>query len=100
MSVSGTANDRGLVNDKSIVSLSGSNQVLLISNPDRRYLLIQNTGGAVVGINLAGGQAVIGGTGTITLLPSGSYEPDAGFIPTNPINVIGTEGQPVICFEA
>src|SRR5215813_5213973 len=93
-------NDRGLVNDKSVASLAGSSQVLLIANPDRRYLLIQNTGSSNVGVNLAGGPAAIGGAGTITLLPGGSYEPDAGFIPTNPINVIGTAGQPVVCFEA
>ena len=90
----------GLINDKSIAALSGSSQGLLIANPGRRYLLIQNTGTANVGVNLAGGPAVLGGTGTIILFPGGSYEPDAGFMPTNPINVIGTAGQPIVCFEA
>lgn len=93
-------NDRGLINDKSLPALSGTSQVLLIANPDRRYLLIQNTGSENLGVNLAGGPAAIGGPGTVTLFPGGSYEPDAGFIPTNPINVIGSEGQPVLCFEA
>lgn len=92
--------ERGLVNDKSIAALSGTSQMLLIANPDRKYLLIQNTGNTNIGVNLAGGPAAIGGVGTITLVPTGSYEPDAGFIPTNPINVIGTVGQPIVCFEA
>lgn len=93
-------NDRGLVNDKSIASLSGSSQPLLPANPDRRYLLIQNTGSANVGVNLAGGTAALGGLGTITLAPNGSYEPDSNFIPTNAVTVIGTTGQPVFCVEA
>jgi len=92
--------DKGLVNDKSIASLSGSSQVLLIANPDRRYLLIQNTGASNIGVNLAGSTAAIGGSGTITLFPGGSYEPASDFMPTNPVNVIGTAGQPVLCLEA
>ena len=93
-------NDRGLVNDKSIAALSGSSQTLLVANPDRRYLLIQNTGAADVGVNLLGGTAALAGPGTIILTPGGSYEPDANFIPTNAITVIGTVAEPVFCVEA
>lgn len=94
------SDDRTLqFNDKSIASMSGTSQALLPVNPFRRYLLIQNTGNANVGVNIAGGTAVLGGTGTITLVPNGSYEPDSGVMPCNAMTVIGTAGQPVVCIE-
>ena len=91
----------GLVSDKSITSLSGSSETLLAQNMQRSFLLIVNTGNANIGVNLAGGTAAIGGTGTVTIVANGSliFE-DAGFIPGNAINVIGTAAQPVCCYEA
>lgn len=86
--------------DKSIVSLSGSSQTLVAANESRQVLIIMNTSAADnIGVNLAGGTAAIGGTGTITLEPYGSIVLDT-FVPTGQINVIGTSGQPVVCYVA
>ena len=88
------------VADYSITSLSGSSQSLLAKDGTRSYLLIQNTGNANVGVNLAGGTAAIGGTGTITLVPNGSLTFNIDSIPANAINVIGTAGQPLVCLAS
>lgn len=85
---------QGALTDASITSLSGSSQQLLASSGTRRFLMIQNIGANNVGVNLAGGTAAIGGTGTATLYPGGSLKFD-GFVPTNAITVIGTSGQPL-----
>lgn len=85
--------------DRSIAALSGVSQALLAANRGRRYLLIQNTGSANIGVNLVGGAAVIGGLGTITLAAGGSFECDAEDVVTNAMTVIGTAAQPVACFE-
>ena len=86
--------------DKSITSLTGSSQTLTGYNVARRILIIQNTGTANVGINLAGGTAAVAGTGTLTLAANSApmildEEP-----PQNAVTVIGTSGQPVACIEA
>jgi hypothetical protein len=85
--------------DYSIVSLSGASQELLpqTANLNRRFLMIQNTGNANIGVNLVGGTAEIGGTGTFTLVPNGSITLSNGFCPSNKINIVGTSGQPVAC---
>lgn len=99
--------------DCSIASMSSSSQALgtaftLASRQfNRKYLYICNTGAAGdnVGVNLAGGTAALGGTGTLTLVPGACLEysaaPGSGLPlpPTNNINVIGTSSQPVLCLE-
>lgn len=89
--------------DCSIASLSGSSQALRsVSNYQRKWLLVCNTGNATVGINWAGGTAVIAGasqnlpTGACKEFSINGGEPSP---PPNPITVIGTAGQPLSCFE-
>lgn len=95
------SNTRSVVlNDNSITSLSGSSQQIVPANATRSFLLLFNSGNANVGVNLAGGTASIGGTGTITLAPNGSATFATGSIPENAINVIGTSGQPLVCFTS
>lgn len=62
-------------------------------NGNRRALTIQNTGNANCGVNPTGGTAAIGGAGTFTLAPLGSYTPRIP--PLSIINVICTAGQPI-----
>ena len=87
--------------DSSIASLSGSSQLLLAEQPSRGALLIMNIGNANIGIAFAAPQATataaIGSSGTFTLAPGVSFEPDGGVIPLNAVYVIGTAGQPVTC---
>lgn len=85
--------------DRSITSLSGSSQQLMPQNTQRSLLIIENTGNANIGVNLAAGTAAIGGTGTITLVPNGSIIIDSQAVPFQQINVIGTAGQSVTAFE-
>lgn len=97
--------------DCSIASLSGSSQSLgtafaLGSKAyNRKYLLICNNGTTNnVGVNFAGGTAAIAGAGTLTLVPGSCKEFSAQpnllpQPPSNAVNVIGTSGQPVLCYE-
>ena len=79
--------------DRTITSATGSSQTMMAANASRHSLTIQNTGNANVGVNPTGGTASIGGAGTITLAPLGSYTPA---IPTlSAVTVIGTSGQPI-----
>lgn len=80
--------------DYSITSLSGSSQQLMAQSMTRSFLCIVNTGSSNIGVNIAGGTAAIGGTGTITIVPNGSLILDTVVV-GNLINVIGTSGQPV-----
>jgi len=97
--------------DPSIASLSGSSQTAIGQNGNRQFLLIENTGNANIGVNFSGPAtggtqtatgigniAAIGGTGTITIVPGGSILLDH-VVPQNPVNVIGTAGQPVTINE-
>lgn len=96
--------------DCSISSMSGSSQSLGTNETlgahgfNRKYLLICNTtavAGDTVGVNLTGGTAAIGGTGTLTLAQGECREYGATgglpLPPANAINVIGTSTQPVFC---
>lgn len=79
--------------DRTIASASGSSQQIMAANASRRSLSIQNTGNANCGVNPTGGTAAIGGAGTITLAPLGSYTPR---VPTlSAVTVICTAAQPV-----
>lgn len=90
--------------DCSIASLSGSSQSLFSgSSYNRKWLLLCNTGNATVGLNYAGGTAVIAGSSQ-NLAPGACKEfsstsqalPDP---PANAITVIGTAAQPLACYE-
>lgn len=91
--------------DKSIASLAAGSQVALAANSSRSYLYIQNTGNANIGVNLSGGVAVIGGTGTVTLPfvgNTGGLDSDLEYaliVPNSAIAIIGTAGQPVTIYE-
>lgn len=92
------------IRDCSIASLSGSSQTLLSAgNFQRKYVLVCNTGNATIGLNYAGGTAVIAGASQ-NLVAGACKEFSAapGVDPLPPagiITVIGTSGQPVACFE-
>jgi len=79
--------------DASITSATGSSQTVMALNASRHSLTIQNTGNANCGVNPTGGTAVIGGAGTLTLFPGGSYQPR---VPTlSAVTAICTSGQPL-----
>lgn len=79
--------------DRTITSATGASQTMMAANAARHSLTISNTGNANCGVNPTGGTAVIGGAGTITLAPLGSYTPR---IPTlSAVTVICTSGQPI-----
>ena len=83
--------------DRTITSATGSSQQVMAANASRHSLLIQNTGNANCGVNPTGGTAAIGGAGTLTLTPGGSYQPR---IPTlSAVTVICTAGQPIYAEE-
>jgi hypothetical protein len=88
----------GMARDNSIASLTGSSQQALALNGGRQFLAIENTGNANVGVNITGGTAAIGGSGTITIAAGGSIILDR-WVPQNAINVIGTAGQPLAVVE-
>lgn len=94
------AGNSGLLVSRSIASLTGASQSLMVANAKRKYLLIMNGSANNIGVNLLGGTAVIGGADTITLVPGGSYERDAGFAPQNAITIIGTSTNTIAAFEA
>lgn len=94
------------ISDCSVASLSGASQSITSLSAhgfNRKYLLLCNTGatGDNIGVNLAGGTAALGGTGTITLVPGSCKEfSSSGNLPLPPANavtVIGTSGQPFLC---
>lgn len=83
--------------DRTIASASGSSQQIMAANASRHSLTIENTGNANCGVNPTGGTAVIGGAGTLTIAPLGSYTPR---IPTlSAITVICTAAQPIYADE-
>lgn len=83
----------GFIRDRTITSASGASQTLMAANFQRHSLNIVNTGNANCGVNPTGGTAAIGGAGTFTLLPNGSYTPR---VPgRQAVTVICTAGQPI-----
>lgn len=83
--------------DRTVTSATGASQTLMSALATRKGLVIENTGNANCGINLTGGTAAIGGAGTMTLVPFGSYGPT---IPTlSAITAICTAGQPLYAHE-
>lgn len=99
--VSGTvtvANPVGITpTDRTITSASGASEQIMAANSSRHSLTVQNTGTANCGVNPTGGTAAIGGAGTLTLIPGGSYSPR---IPTlSAVTVICTAAQPIYANE-
>lgn len=83
--------------DRTITSASGASQTVMAANTSRHSLTILNTGTANCGVNPTGGTAVIGGAGTLTLFPGGSYAPR---IPTlSAVTAICTSTQPLYANE-
>lgn len=83
--------------DRTIASTSGASQQIMAANAARHSLTVVNTGNANCGVNPTGGTAVIGGAGTLTLAPLGSYSPR---IPTvSAVTVICTAAQPIYADE-
>lgn len=81
--------------DRTIVtgSVTGASQTMMAANASRHSLTVQNIGNANCGVNPTGGTAAIGGAGTLTLVPQGSYQPR---IPTlSAVTIICTAGQPI-----
>lgn len=79
--------------DRTITSATGASQQMMAGNASRHSMTIENTGNANCGVNPTGGTAAIGGAGTITLAPLGSYTPR---VPTlSAVTVICTAGQPI-----
>jgi hypothetical protein len=96
--VSGSQNIGITPTDRTITSMSGASQQLMAANASRKAMTIMNTGTSNVGINPTGGAAVIGGAGTLTLVPNGAYTPRVPSL--SAVNVIGTAAQPVYADEA
>lgn len=83
--------------DRTVTSATGASQTVMAANATRHSFMIVNTGNANCGINPTGGTAAIGGAGTITLAPLGSYSPR---IPTlSAITAICTAAQPLYADE-
>lgn len=79
--------------DRTVTSATGASQTMMAANASRHSLSIVNTGNANCGVNPTGGTAAIGGAGTLTLAPLGSYTPR---IPTvSAVTVICTAAQPI-----
>lgn len=83
--------------DRTIASASGSSQQIMAANATRHSMVIQNTGSANCGVNPTGGTAAIGGAGTLTLAPLGSYSPRVPSV--SAVTVICTAGQPIYASE-
>lgn len=83
--------------DRTVTSATGASQTIMTANASRHSLIIQNTGSSNCGVNPTGGTAVIGGAGTLTLSPGGSYQPR---IPTlSAVTAICTAAQPLYAEE-
>lgn len=79
--------------DRTITSASGASQTMMAANASRHSLTIVNTGNATCGVNPTGGTAAIGGAGTLTLAPLGSYTPRISTV--SAVTVICTAAQPI-----
>jgi len=84
--------------DRTVTSATGASQTVMSALATRKSLLIVNTGNANCGINPTGGTAVIGGAGTLTLTPTGSYSPRIPSLAA--ITAICTAGQPLYAEES
>lgn len=85
--------------DCSIASLSGSSQTLVAKNPQRKYLLIFNSGANTAYVNLSGGTAATSGISSVPLSVGSSFVISGAQVDTTAATVIGTAAQPLTCYE-
>lgn len=98
VTVTSTVNPLGITpTDRTIASATGSSQTVMTANAARHSLTIENTGTANCGVNPTGGTAIIGGAGTLTLFPGGSYSPRIP--PLAAVTAICTSTQPLYANE-
>lgn len=83
--------------DRTVTSATGASQTVMSALATRKALTIVNTGNANCGVNPTGGTAAIGGAGTLTLAPLGSYTPATPTL--SAITAICTAGQPLYADE-
>lgn len=84
--------------DRTVTSATGASQVLMAANASRKAVLIKN-GAANAGINLAGGTALIGGAGTITLAPFEGLYLEGAACPVGAITAITTAAAYISAIE-
>lgn len=90
---------QGAYTPTAIVALSGASENLFAANANRRFLSVTNINAAnPIGINLAGGVAAIGATGTITI-PFGQTFRIDNYPPNGVITIIGTAADLVTAYE-
>lgn len=104
-----TAINRGLVTrnisaiNRSIASLTGSDQTLMAANPLRKAFMIQNTGTALVTISWLTSGATENASGVLELAGGAMINSDRlnhlGCTPTAAITVKGTAAQPLYAEE-
>lgn len=87
------------LSDCSVSSLTGSSQSLVAANPQRKYLLIVNSGANNAYVNLAGGTAATSGISSAQISPQGTVLLSGATVARNAVTVIGTSAQPVTCYE-
>lgn len=88
------------------ITVSATWQRVAAEDPSRGALELMNVGSNNMGVyfapagnnNTAPAPTGIGSKGVHTLVPTGSYEPDGGFIPFNEIWVIGTASDNLTAF--
>lgn len=85
--------------DCSISSLSGSSQTLVAKNPQRKYLMVYNSGANTAYVNLAGGTAATSGISSVPLTVGASVVISGNQTDTTAVTVVGTTAQPVTCYE-
>jgi hypothetical protein len=88
---------QGTLYDRSAV-MTGASQQVIGENVNRTYLAVWNSSNDPIGVNPTGGVAAIGGVGTITILP-GESEKFVDWVPTNAIQMIGTNGDTICILE-
>lgn len=87
--------------DRSIASLSGSSQLLMPANPDRRDFLIKNNGANDIAITFTTAVAAANANGSIEIAPGDALSASVlgEMVPKGAIYVIGTAAQPVYAHE-
>jgi len=85
--------------DCSISSLTGSSQQIIAANPQRKYLMIFNSGANPAYVNLAGGTAATSGASSVALSVGASIVVSGPTISTSKVTAIGTAAQPLTCYE-
>jgi hypothetical protein len=95
--------ESGMARDASILALTGTSQLALPLNGNRQFLVVENVGAAVIGVNYsgpgaAGNPAILGGSGTETIAPNEKRTFD-DWVPQNAVAVVGTIGASVVVIE-